>query len=189
MRRRWTSWSSFRAMGWSQGSVLAQALNSSWVHLLKRALKHSWPIGRWCRILSMSNRTAIGTEYSTMDCKELTILNSVTDQNWNESNLVRVGLYRLFQRTWLVERHHVGTWPREETLGGAPHGYTFFPIEKRSWREWVIGPRNRWIRWNRAERSHFMLGAVIMDCRGLVDPQNKPFGNVLPLEIQIKIMF
>ena len=34
-----------------------------------------------------------------------------------------------------------------------------------------------------------MLGAVIMDCRGLVDPRNKPFGNVLPLEIQIKIMF
>ena len=34
-----------------------------------------------------------------------------------------------------------------------------------------------------------MLGAVIMDCRGLVDPQNKPFGRVLPLEIQIKIMF
>ena len=28
-----------------------------------------------------------------------------------------------------------------------------------------------------------------MDCRGLVDPKNKPFGNVLPLEIQIKIMF
>ena len=28
-----------------------------------------------------------------------------------------------------------------------------------------------------------------MDCRGLVDPQNKPFGRVLPLEIQIKIMF
>ena len=34
-----------------------------------------------------------------------------------------------------------------------------------------------------------MLGVVIMDCRGLVDPENKPFGNVLPLEIQIKIMF
>ena len=34
-----------------------------------------------------------------------------------------------------------------------------------------------------------MLGAVIMDCRGLVDPKNKPFGRVLPLEIQIKIMF
>ena len=28
-----------------------------------------------------------------------------------------------------------------------------------------------------------------MDCRGLVDPQNKPFGIVLPLEVQIKIMF
>ena len=28
-----------------------------------------------------------------------------------------------------------------------------------------------------------------MDCRGLVDPQNKPFGNVLPLEVQVKIMF
>ena len=34
-----------------------------------------------------------------------------------------------------------------------------------------------------------MLGAVNMDCRGLVDPKNKPFGRVLPLEIQIKIMF
>ena len=28
-----------------------------------------------------------------------------------------------------------------------------------------------------------------MDCRGLVDPRNKPFGAVLPLEVQIKIMF
>ena len=28
-----------------------------------------------------------------------------------------------------------------------------------------------------------------MDCRGLVDPENKPFGRVLPLEIQVKIMF
>ena len=28
-----------------------------------------------------------------------------------------------------------------------------------------------------------------MDCRGLVDLGNKPFGGVLPLEIQIKIMF
>ena len=30
---------------------------------------------------------------------------------------------------------------------------------------------------------------VRMDCRGLVDPNNRPFGYVLPLEIQIKIMF
>ena len=28
-----------------------------------------------------------------------------------------------------------------------------------------------------------------MDGRGLVDPKNKPFGHVLPLEGQIKIMF
>ena len=42
---------------------------------------------------------------------------------------------------------------------------------------------------NKAERPHFMLGAVNMDGRGLVDPKNKPFGRILPLEIQIKIMF
>ena len=34
-----------------------------------------------------------------------------------------------------------------------------------------------------------MLGAVIMDCRGLVGPENKPFGNMLPLKVQIRIMF
>ena len=46
------------------------------------------------------------------------------------------------------------------------------------------------IKGNNAERPHSMLDAVIiMDCRGLVDPRNKPFGRVLPLEIQIKIMF
>ena len=28
-----------------------------------------------------------------------------------------------------------------------------------------------------------------MDCRGLVDPKNKPFGRVLPLEVQVKITF
>ena len=33
-----------------------------------------------------------------------------------------------------------------------------------------------------------LLGAVIMDCRGWWI-KNKPFGRVLPLEIQIKIMF
>ena len=45
---------------------------------------------------------------------------------------------------------------------------------------------------NKVEQSGeatFMLGAVIMDCRGLVDPKNKPFGRMLPLEVQIKIMF
>ena len=45
---------------------------------------------------------------------------------------------------------------------------------------------------NKAERSGevtFTLDAVIMNCRGLVDPKDKPFGRVLPLEVQIKIMF
>ena len=28
-----------------------------------------------------------------------------------------------------------------------------------------------------------------MDCRGLVDPEDKPFGRLLPLEVQVKIMF
>ena len=53
-------------------------------------------------------------------------------------------------------------------------------------RDWSKEPM---IKGNRAERPHFMLGAVNMDYRGLVDPKNKPFGRVLPLEIQIKIMF
>jgi len=33
------------------------------------------------------------------------------------------------------------------------------------------------------------LDTVSMDFRGLVNPQNKPFGRVLPLEVQIRIMF
>ena len=48
------------------------------------------------------------------------------------------------------------------------------------------------IKINKGARSGevtFMLGVVIVNCRGLMDPQNKPFGNVLPLEVQVKIMF
>ena len=90
-------------------------------------------------------------------------------------------------------------WWREITWGsltmrgdsrGCPPWVHFFRVDPKSWREWVIGPRNPWLRWNSAERPHSMLDAVIiMDCRGLVDPRNKPFGNVLPLEVQVKIMF
>ena len=68
-------------------------------------------------------------------------------------------------------------------------GTLFSSYGKRSWREWVIGGG---IRINKAAHSGevtFMLGVVIMNCRGLVDPQNKPFGNLLPLEVQVKIMF
>ena len=42
---------------------------------------------------------------------------------------------------------------------------------------------------NRAERPHFMLGAVIMKYKGLVDPKDKPFVKWLPFEVQVKIMF
>ena len=37
----------------------------------------------------MSNNMAIGTEYRTMDCKELTILNSVTEQTGMSSHGAR----------------------------------------------------------------------------------------------------
>ena len=52
--------------------------------------------------------------------------------------------------------------------------------------DWSMEPMNKG---NNAERPHSMLSTLIMDCRGLVDPRNKPFGRVLPLEVQIKIMF
>ena len=99
MRRRCTSWSRLRATGWSQGNVLAQFLNSSCVQRRNMARRHSLPIGSLCNSFSMSKRIAIGTEYSTMDCNELTILISTTEQNWNELHQVRVGFYRLFPRT------------------------------------------------------------------------------------------
>ena len=67
--------------------------------------------------------------------------------------------------------------------------YTFFFYGKGSWREWVIGGHQRInkVVWSREVSCS--LDTARMDCRGLVDPQNKPFGNVLPLEVQIKIMF
>ena len=61
-------------------NVLAQSLNSSWVQRLNKARRHSFPIGRRSNIFSISNNMAIGTEYKTNDCRELTILFSNTDQ-------------------------------------------------------------------------------------------------------------
>ena len=52
--------------------------------------------------------------------------------------------------------------------------------------DWSEEPMNKK---EQRERTHSMLNTIIMDGRGLVDPRNKPFGRVLPLEIQIKIMF
>ena len=37
--------------------------------------------------------------------------------------------------------------------------------------------------------SCLVLTRARMDCIGLIDPQNEPFGRVLPLEVQTKIMF
>ena len=132
MRRRCTSWSKLRATGWSHGNVLTQSRNSSWVHRLNRARRQSLPIGRWCSIFNISNNMAIGTEYSTIDCKELTILNSITEQvEWAHTE----------RATWFRESTRgadwwrditSGDWTREETLGGAPHGYTFL--------DWTPGP-------------------------------------------------
>ena len=33
------------------------------------------------------------------------------------------------------------------------------------------------------------LLVVVMNYQGLVDPEDKPFGNVLPFDVQVKIMF
>ena len=88
-----------------------------------------------------------------------------------------------------MERHHVGRLnTRGDSRGYPPWEHVF-----------CIGPQvlarvGDWSKeqMNKVEQSGettFMLGAVIMDCRGLVDPQNKPFGNVLPLEVQVKIIF
>ena len=88
-----------------------------------------------------------------------------------------------------MERHHVGRLNTRGDSRGYPPWVHFFGLGPRSWREWVIGGGIRIKETARSGEVTFMLGAVIMNCRGLVDPQNKPFGNVLPLEVQIKIMF
>ena len=51
-----------------------------------------------------------------MDCSELTILNSHTEQNWNDFLLVRRGFYRRIDVTGLVERDHVGILDHERRL-------------------------------------------------------------------------
>ena len=52
--------------------------------------------------------TAIGTENNTMDCSELTILKSVTEQTGMSPHGARNMIWRLHERSRLVERHHVG---------------------------------------------------------------------------------
>ena len=88
-----------------------------------------------------------------------------------------------------MERHHVGRLNTRGDSRGYPPWVHFFVLWKK-----VLARVGDWSKeqMNKVEQSGeatFMLGAVIMDCRGLVDPQNKPFGRVLPLEVQVKIMF
>ena len=88
-----------------------------------------------------------------------------------------------------MERHHVGRLNTRGDSRGYPPWVHFFLLWKK-----VLARVGDWSKeqMNKVEQSGeatFMLGAVIMDCRGLVDPQNKPFGRVLPLEVQVKIMF
>ena len=84
------------------------------------------------------------------------------------------------------------TWGNLTTRGdsrGTPPWVHFFwvgPQVLARVGDWSKEPMNTG---HSAERPHFMLDAVNMDCRGLVDPKNKPFGRVLPLEVQVKIMF
>ena len=88
-----------------------------------------------------------------------------------------------------MERHHVRRLNTRGDSRGCPPWVHFFGLDPQ-----VLARGGDWSkeRMNKGEQSGettFMLGAVIMDCRGLVDPEDKPFGNVLPLEVQVKIMF
>ena len=92
-----------------------------------------------------------------------------------------------------MERNDVRmTWPKGNYRGYPPPPSQWvhvFVYGKKSWREWAIGPG---IGINKVERSGevtFMLCAVTMKYRGLVNPKDKPFGRVLPFEVQRKIMF
>ena len=53
----------------------------------------------------------------------------------------------------------------------------------------VIGGGIRIKKGARSGEVTFMLSVVVMKYQGLVDPEDKPFGNVLPFEVQVKIMF
>ena len=85
-----------------------------------------------------------------------------------------------------MERHHVRRLNTRGDSRGCPPWVHFFGLDPQ-----VLARGGDWSkeRMNKGEQSGettFMLGAVIMDCRGLVDPEDKPFGNVLPLEVQEK---
>ena len=131
MRRRWTSWSKLRATGWSHGNVLAQFLSSSWVHRRNMARRHSLPIGRLWRIFNMSNKIVIGTENSTMDCNELTILNSNTEQSGMSYIECAWGFTDFFrERDWWRDITWGFLMTRGDSRGYPPWVHLFMPDPK-----------------------------------------------------------
>ena len=85
----------------------------------------------------------MGTEYRTMDCKELTILTSLTDQTGMSSHTERA--------TGFTDVMNGADWWRDITWGrltrkrdfrGCPPWVHFFGRDPKAWREWVIGPWN-----------------------------------------------
>ena len=62
---------------------------------------------------------------------------------------------------------------------------TLFVMDPWSWCEAGIGGNKRINKGCQLPGLH----SVRMNYRGLVNPKNKPFGRVLPLEVQVKIMF
>lgn len=65
-------------------------------------------MGRFHRVDSLSIRTVMGTEYSTIACKDFTMLISMTEQFGMSQNWEHRVFYRVNPRSLLVERHHVG---------------------------------------------------------------------------------
>ena len=88
-----------------------------------------------------------------------------------------------------MERHHVGKLNTRGDSTGYPPWVHFFLLWQKVLARVGDWSKEQMNKVKQCGEATFMLGAVIMDCRGLVDPQNKPFGNVLPLEMQVKIMF
>ena len=73
---------------------------------------------------------------------------------------------------------------------GCPPWVHLLSLTPGSWCEAVIGG---WEKINkgspRGDASCLIVICIKMNCRGLVDLENRPFGYALPLEIQVKIMF
>ena len=127
--RRWTSRSRVRAIGWSQGSVLDSRVISSVRHRRNMVLKHAFLIGRCQTALRRSNRTTRGTLERTSFSKVCTILNSLTEQCGMSQ---RVGPPRVLENPPESLIGGEASRGRKETIGGTPHGYTFFVHRKKS---------------------------------------------------------